>query len=144
MEYIDAKKIWDYSFVRRGEEQIQISRQKQTNLEPNYESKFSESEKKPLQQIPISYKQLQEYGYCVISTQKYDDEGHSKYEVAPVSTQLTFLEKELQYKRKLTGLPDFLKVYIARQGSKMAVCTLVSERFGNKKVEWQGTIQLNI
>ncbi len=143
MELLDTKKIWDYSLVRYSkEEQFQVS--KETTEEPETSLPAEGSQKRNLQQIPISYKQLQEYGYCVISTQKYDSEGHSKYEIAPISTQLTFLEKELQYKRKLTGLPEFLKIYIARQGSKTAICTLVSERFGKKKVEWQGTIQLNI
>ncbi len=141
MELLDAKKIWDYSSARySGEEQFQVY--EKTAEEPESVAPIEESAKKNLQQIPISYKQLQEYGYCIISTQKYDSEGHSKYEVAPAGTQLTFLEKELQYKRKLVGLPDFLKIYIARQEGKTAICTIVSERFGKKTVEWKGTIQL--
>lgn len=142
MPQIEVKKIWDFVSVESsfGEtSQVQIEKN-----ENNLKGNSKEIKKSFRAQIPISYRQLQDYGYCIISQQKYTGEGHSKYEVFPISRQLTFLEKELQYKRKLSGLPAFLKIYITRAGGKEAQGTVVSERFGQRKVEWVGRLTLKI
>jgi hypothetical protein len=136
MRGIDAKRIWDYAGTKGSSEvQIQVVPER---------SKHETTRSSRGAQIPISYKQLQDYGYCIISQQKFTNEGHSKYEVSPLSRQITFIEKDLQHKRKLTGLPSFLKVYLTRMGGKEANCTVVSERFESRQVEWTGHLVLNI
>lgn len=136
MHGIDAKKIWDYDSAKSTSEvQIQII--------PEGEKPEARRSSRGAQ-IPISYRQLQDYGYCIISQQKYTNEGHSKYEVSPLSRQLTFIETQLQHRRKLSGLPTFLKVYLTRTGGKEANCTVVSERFDSRQVEWAGHLVLKI
>ena len=118
MKPIEAEKIWKMD-LNPKDNQLKEVNDKYNDEKEEVKAQVPENHPEIKKaQIPISYKQLQDYGYCIISIQKYDSEGHSKYKLAPVNIQLTFLQKELQLKHKLTGLPSF---FLLQYGCKLQV-----------------------
>lgn len=147
MPTIQMNEIWN-SNISSEDSQIEIN--KGTKKTEREEFKPTQHQ----QVIPISYSQLQNYGYAIFSEKHaafVDDSSDallaSEYFIDKTDRKLTYVEQNILQISRLVNKPSFLKIYIIKDSSSSvnsAFCQLVSERFGKRKVVWKGKINLKM
>ncbi len=97
--------------------------------------------------VEISYNQLQQYGYCIISTKRFGEETYeSKYVIKPINHRISEAEKKLLLRSKLVNKPSFIHIYMVKKnGSASNVAfMIVKDRFGKKSTVFYKTFNIKL
>src|SRR5579872_3909712 len=96
---INSEDIWKHEPRRQETVQIQRTVEKEEHIDEDIKKQKIHSGL-----IEISYQQLQNYGYCIISKRRGDEHGEefeSKYIIRSIAYELTRDEKKIMLMSKL-------------------------------------------
>lgn len=133
---IKAKEIFDVNSISAKDSDMSNYMPSRNYDEDDDEDKSNEN-KSQLKNAAseISYNQLQQYGYCIVSTRRYGEEDYeSKYVIKPISYKISEAEKKLLLRNKLMNKPSFIHIYMIKQkGAASRVAFMIEkDRFGKK------------
>lgn len=93
--------------------------------------------------IPISYKQLQNYGLSIQSERASGIKNwESSYEVVYSDKKLDIFEKEVLHKSILVGCPEFIKIYMEQKDNDKILVILRKERNNKKEIEFEKSFKI--
>ena len=127
---ININEIWSKKALKNGYGQVQLYKEipkaipSLSNVSKNINSGF----------IPISYSQLNKYGYCIVSTRRAGKEEYeSSYKICPINITISDVEKKILQRQKIINNPSFIKIYMKKLSGTSFAFILQKERFGKEE-----------